>query len=131
MSRRPRTIRYSDEEWAASKRLAQSVDMKRSDFIRELSTGRLGPTSIDTRRQLRLIGLQLERLIEASEEAGEEHDSIAIGQVLDQLKEVLLEVGGYGRAAAPSHDAYRQVQALGSGSEEDGKAQDQEGGQRS
>lgn len=112
MPRKPRTIRYSDEEWKRAARRASEHNLRRSTYIRKASAGDLDPStergkspilarlfSVATRlKQLRI------RFDEAAEKEGGleqfEHDSVALGSVLDEAKGALEDLGAYARSEA-------------------------------
>lgn len=95
MKRFTKSIKYSEKEWVQVERRARAADLPPATFVREVSTGERGSDSFKTRHLLLRIGLHLKDLKQRFGEAGYEHDSQAVGRVLDQLRQALAAVDGY------------------------------------
>ena len=115
MTRKRRTIRYSDDEWERAAVRAECEDLPRTTYVREISTGDLDIGSKRSRQkiiaQLFRVGTYLkqvrERFDEASRQGGArgedfEHDSIALGRVLDEVRGALGALGAYRGTDVPA-----------------------------
>lgn len=107
MARKAHSIKFSDAEWEKAKERAEEEGLRVSTYIREIASGQLEVESEESRQALLaeffVVGGKLKELMRKMDEGGYEHDSIAVGRLLDRTRKVIGRADGY-TAAAPDED---------------------------
>ena len=115
MARKAHSIKFSDEEWEQVKERAEAEKMAASTYVREAATEGLDPESKGRRRsilaELFVLGGKVKEMRRDFQGADYEHDSVAVGQLLDRIRETIDRIGGYAVVGAPEEKTVEEPEA--------------------